>query len=407
MMAVGGVGALLALPTVVFGVLGELALLAAFSNKLVRSARQHIFSAYQCVFGIAFLIYFGINNLFLTKGLLWLGYEPIFLEYSHTYACKTSRFLKCFISATVSNILYADAINRAMAIKAKCYQPVTTTKCFVLLCCCVIGGFVAAVPNFIISNIWLIDGRYICGKDPAWSQSTVLWTTVHETLFANGCAQALSVLFLIMAMSRDVGKLDNTIDYLHTAHKLPGTLTETVFQVTFLLREARRDAWVCIIFNMSLAILMFVRGVIRGFLDWEIYSKFEDNGRTDGVLSFYMIIALEDLVIYLMMIVFAYHFWLFFFYVPAFRTWIFGETKDTVGGLRRKLEPFLPINPDEEYYQENWDAGTFYLQNGNPVLYQRMVQLDKIINEAQREVSRPTGGTDELRISQIDRKKKK
>ncbi|VDL91340.1 unnamed protein product [Schistocephalus solidus] len=406
-MAVGGVAALLVLPTVVFGIIGELTLITAFCNKLIRSARQHAFSAFQSAFGIAFLLYFGIYYLLFTKGLSWLGYEPVFLEHSHTFACKASRFICCFISATVSNILYADASNRAMAIKAKCYQPATTTKGFVVLSCCVIGGFVAAMPEFIICNLWRIDGRLICEKDPAWAPSVIHWLIFHETVFINGFGQALAVIFLIMAMSRDVGKLDNTIDYLHTAHRLPGTITETVFQVTFLLRESRRDAWVCIVFNMSLAILMFARATIRSCLNYEIYYNYEDNGRTDGVLKFYMFNALEDLVIFLMMIVFAYHFWLFFYYIPAFRTWIFGETKDTVGGIRRKLEPFLPLNPDGEDYQENWDSGTFYLQNGNPVLYERLVELDNIINEAQREMSRARRGKDDLRISQLDRKKKK
>ncbi|BHF65976.1 hypothetical protein SprV_0200899000 [Sparganum proliferum] len=346
-------------------------------------------------------------DMFLTKGLLWLGYDPFLFEYAHTFACKTSRFVRCFISATVANILYADAANRAMAVKAKCYQPVTTTKSFVVLCCCVIGGFVAAIPDFIICNLWRIDGRFICGKDPAWTPPVIRWLIFHETFFINGSGQSLAVLFLIMAMSRDVGKLDNTIDYLHTAHRLPGTITETVFQVTFLLRESRRDAWVCIVFNMSLAILMFARAIIRFLLNYEIYYDIENNGRTDGVLNFYMLHALEDLVIFLMMIVFAYHFWIFFYYVPAFRTWVFGETKETVSSMRQRMEPFLPIDPDGEEYQENWDSSTFYLQNGNPVLYERLTELDNIINAAQREVSRPRGGKDDLRISQLDRKKKK
>lgn len=387
--SIGGLIALLVPPTIAFAIISESLLIFAFTTRCNRTAKQHIYATFECILNISFAVYICGIEMWLSRGQAWLGYDSFFFfTNKHRNACRGARFAHFFIVHCLNNILFADILNRAFAIKCKCYMPITSKKWPLMIIYCILSSIVTNLPQLIVSSNWVLDGREYCEKDPLWSPNLLFWIGSHEFLIACGMAHSIGIAFLIVAISRGLGKLDCTINYLHSAFRLPAQVTETLSHVIYIMREMHRDCWVSVIYTALSALLFMVKSGVRGILNYEVYRKSWDNGTPRGALKLYTYWALDDLVNFLYLLLIAHHFWLYFFFVPQVRVFICGDTSERATRKQKLIEKFIPVDPDSENFQTMWDSSIFYNDKGNPALYDRLSVFQNILYELQNEQQR-------------------
>ncbi|KAL5110066.1 hypothetical protein TcWFU_003196 [Taenia crassiceps] len=260
---------------------------------------------------------------FRSKGLSWLSYKSDFLENKSNTNCKVYRFLYGVILTCMANTSFIDVYERAITVRCKCYAPIIKSSCILTLIVITISSVVISFPIYVVSNHWVIDGRIICGGDPGWSQTTVTILAVHEVAFVCGLAQSVGTLILILSIARDLGKMDNTIEFLQTT-SLSNKVQTTTADVARLLRMAQRDCWASLVYNGIAALIACLRSICRANFYYTIFREFEDNHKPVGAVEVYASDAAEDMTKLMTIALAGFHYWIHFCHTPDTRLWAIG-----------------------------------------------------------------------------------
>ncbi|KAL5971913.1 hypothetical protein TSMEX_000304 [Taenia solium] len=260
---------------------------------------------------------------FHSKGLSWLGYKPDFLENKSNTNCKAYRFFYGVILTCMANTSFVDMYERAITVRCKCYAPITKSSRILTLSVITISSVVLSFPTYVVSNHWIIDGRIICGGDPGWSQITVTILAVHEVAFVCGLVQSIGTLILVFSMARDLGKMENTIDFLQTA-SLPNQVQITTANMARLLRMAQRDCWGSLVYNGIAALVACFRSICRANFYYTILRDFEDNHSPAGAVEVYASDAAEDVAKLMTIVLAGFHYWIHYYHIPSARLWAIG-----------------------------------------------------------------------------------
>lgn len=336
---VGGITAFLLVPTVIFALLSESLLMFAIMFREKRPFR-FTYGAGQAISNIAFGIYVCCFMTFHSKGLSWLGYKSDFLENKSNNNCKVYRFFYGAILTCMANTSFMDMYEKAIMVRCKCYAPIIKSSSILTLILITISSIVLSLPIYVASNHWIIDGRIICSGDPGWSRITVTILAVHEVAFICGLTQSIGTLILVFSISRDLGKMGNTINFLQTTG-LPNQVQTTTADVASLLRMAQRDCWASLVYNGIAALVACFRSICRANLYYAILHEFEDNHTPVGVVEVYASDATEDMTKLMTIALAGFHYWIHFYHIPDARLWAIGDKG------KESREPMMQEHPPE------------------------------------------------------------
>ncbi|CDS41968.1 conserved hypothetical protein [Echinococcus multilocularis] len=283
---------------------------------------------------------------FHSKGLAWLGYKSEFIENKSTTDCKAYRFLYGFILTSMANTNFMNMYERAITVRCKCYVPITKSSYILTLNVLTISSVVLSLPLYIVSGHWVIDGRIVCSADPGWSRLTLTIVAVHDVMFVCGLMQSIGTLILIFSMARDLGKMDNTINFLQTA-TLSNQLQTTTADAARLLRVAQRDCWATLAYNGIAALIACLRSICRANFYYTILCDFEDNRSPVGVVEVYAFDAAEDITKLMTIVLAGLHYSIYFYHIPGARLWVIGGKDGESKELQAMREHFPEnVTPD-------------------------------------------------------------
>lgn len=368
----GGLVASLIVPSIIFAIIGELLLMYTLVVKSSKSSRRFVYVMGQALNNIAFAIGICYCMTFQSKGLAWLGYEANFLENKSVKSCKVYRFMYSIIMTGMSNVMFLDAYERALALQCKCYAPVIKSKNALIFTVFWIGTIVLTIPVYISSGHWILDGRLICDIDPRWTYTTTHVLAIHDVFFVSGLIQSVATIILAVSMARELGKLDNTIDFLQTATQLPRQLRTMTADTTRLLRESQRDCWGSLAFFLSSASVRIVHSVIRARYHYELYTQIADNHTPMGVVTIYAFDAAEDLTKIATLVISCYHYWIYFYHLPSLRLWVIGDKSRQAREIFTMREYLLPPDSDFDDFNDVFDNCVYQVKKSNQSAYKKL-----------------------------------
>nr|ANO39095.1 GCR137 [Schmidtea mediterranea] len=325
------------------------------------------------------LLFTGIAVNFLSKGLPWLGFTGIYIEYASPLSCKLSRFLQTFLNCSLINILLCEVIGRLIYLLSYGAHSPDLNFIIYILAGALFSSFFLCFPMIILYNLQKPDGRYDCIPDPEWPYVFIRWHAIHRMIFCDGLMQSLIILVLNGFIVFQLLKFRWTIASIQSFFTESNIVSDTLKQVIRLLNNNARDSILVVIHSTFVVLLFFVRSIVSYVVHKVIFIDFLDNTTVDGALLNYKWTAVEDFLTFLHILFISCYMWLYFFIIPTFRTYI----RKSIKRISRKNQTVLRIADlfmltDNEMAEspEVWKKSQDHLGNLDSVLFERVHQLE-------------------------------
>nr|ANO39097.1 GCR139 [Schmidtea mediterranea] len=383
-ISIGGIVALLTIPTVWVGFWGNVILFSALLLQIRRSARQEIYGVFFSVVDTMNLLYTGILINFGSKGLPWLGFQGFYIEYASPLMCKFSKFFQVFLNCYSINMLFCEALGRLIMIKSRGAHSPRYQHVIYFLCVAMAISFVQCSPIITLYNLRRPDGRYDCVLDPGWPRAIIQWFAIHRLLYCDGLIQCIFILFFNCINILGLLKLRATIEYIDHTAKESNIVSDTLKQITRLLHNIERDTQVVVIHSTIIAFLFLLKSSVSYEIYEVLYVDYTDNTTVNGVLINYKWTSIEDIVIFLYFLCISCHMWLYYFIIPPFRSWIRDVIKKVTKNnpsVLRVVDMFMLTDNEMGETPDQWRKSQNYLQNLDPVLYERIRQLEGALKQ--------------------------
>nr|ANO39086.1 GCR128 [Schmidtea mediterranea] len=315
---IGGCFALMSIPIVWCGILGNLTLGLAFAKYIKGIGNHEIFVVAFAIVETLALIFIVLFD-FLSKGVPWLGFTGVYVLYKSTLSCKLFSFAGIFLDSLSVNLLLGESFHRFLILKFK--GGIEIQREFVIfgVLVIIIFSFIQSAPLTVIFSLWLIDGRYDCEIDCQFPWPIVQWTGIHFGLFCNGLFQTLIIFFLNSFSWYYWYVLYHTIHTIQTATNEYRLSSKILDEICNSLTVSLDDAFCTLVHTTVGAAILNIKAIFSLKIFYEFFSVYEDNTTVEGVVYMYYLRTLGQIFSTLFYLFESYHFWLYFFCNSNFR----------------------------------------------------------------------------------------
>ncbi|TGZ67503.1 hypothetical protein CRM22_004747 [Opisthorchis felineus] len=312
----GLVSFLLTIPTVMFGLLGGIALVAAVGRSTVWRAKLRLYAVTQFIIDLLFSTVVGIMHLLLCYGLPWLSYAGVYLHKDGDLDCRIVHFLYSLSFSAMSTLLLASTLDFVLSVRFNGQASPTSTRTAVFGS--TLLAVVFALPDLAVCNLWNLDGRIYCSTSATLPSIVILLAEIHRFFFVHGFSQCISTLVLLCILSKITKSLDNTVSLLYGASQAKDNVCNAAYEASEVARHLKEKANFILVRSALMGTTLFLRALLCLWLDIRLYFLRQER-RSDARTILYTYIGVKHILDYMVILASAFHYWLYYFNFECLR----------------------------------------------------------------------------------------
>lgn len=200
----GGLACVTAIPVVLFGIVNNILTNIIYRRVNPRWTAYHLCMHAHMVIDVCTLIYGGIISLFLTRGLPWVSYRGLTIQYLNHMGCRIVVYVESFLFASRINLLLMEFVLRI-------FSNVLDSNGVKSIVFAILSTLLLSANQSVLMpetfGLWQYHSKFICSVDPVHAQLVSQFVLLHHTLFCQGMIPAVAILLFGVLLLIDYDRI--------------------------------------------------------------------------------------------------------------------------------------------------------------------------------------------------------